>query len=613
MMPQSANTRRRSSSALLFGALMSAFMLVAGFGCKKVQRANGEVSRNWTPPQQDAYLGVPVAAVREAIAKRIASPAPSRVSADQWKHVKRLYSTFSNNLLWLDDKGAHQPRVSALLNAIANADSDAIRLDSFPVADLSQSLGAIDKGKATADELADADLLLSSAFVAYGESMLTGQTNPAGLAQNWHISTREERVDSALTLTLREDDFGAGLVRMRPQDPGYDSLRVEFVRFRDLVSRGTWDSVPAGRQLKPGDSDSPSRLAALRARLSAEGYLSDSSATSSAVAAEPDSTADSAADTTKAMTKATTKRTTKAVHAQRTGPGVYDRRLAAAVADFQARHSIGVDSMLGKETVDAMNVPATYRLAQVAANLERYRWMPRSLGSRYIIVNVPQFHLEAFDSGQKSLEMKVIVGQEYQDKATPVFSDSMEFVIFRPYWNITDAIAAKEIWPKVNADPGYLAANNMEVYNDHGTRRVRQLPGPKNSLGLVKFMFPNDFNIYLHDTPNGELFKKDVRAFSHGCIRLEKPAELAQWVLGWDADRVQQAMHDGPDNRQVNLPKKIPVYIVYFTTFVRGGQLNFGNDLYDRDSKLVQQVQDVAVQSPETAKALASLRDLAKG
>ena len=611
MMLQSANTRRRSSSALLFGALMSASLLVAGFGCKKVQRANGEVSRNWTPPQQDVYLGVPAAAVRAAIEKRIALPAPSRVSADQWKHVNRLYSTFSNDLLWLDDKGAHQPRVSALLNAIANADSDAIRLDSFPVADLSRSLAAIDKGKPTADELADADLLLSSAFVAYGESMLTGQMNPAQLAQDWHISAREERVDSALTLTLREDDFGAGLVRMRPQDPGYDSLRVEFVRFRDLVSRGTWDSVPTGRQLKPGDSDSPARLAALRARLSAEGYLSDSSAAPSAVAAAPDSAADTTTATT-AATKAATKRTAKALHAQRSGPGIYDRRLAGAVADFQARHSIGVDSMLGKETVDAMNVPATYRLAQVAANLERYRWMPRSLGSRYIIVNVPQFHLEAFDSGQKSLEMKVIVGQEYQDKATPVFSDSMEFVIFRPYWNITDAIAAKEIWPKVNADPGYLAANNMEVYNDHGTRRVRQLPGPKNSLGLVKFMFPNDFNIYLHDTPNGELFKKDVRAFSHGCIRLEKPAELAQWVLGWDADRVQHAMHDGPDNRQVNLPKKIPVYIVYFTTYVRGGQLYFGNDLYDRDSKLVQQVQDVAVQSAETAKALASLRELAK-
>jgi L,D-transpeptidase YcbB len=268
--------------------------------------------------------------------------------------------------------------------------------------------------------------------------------------------------------------------------------------------------------------------------------------------------------------------------------------------------------MLGKETIDALNVPASYRLAQIAANLERYRWMPRALGQRYIIVNVPQFHLEAFDSGQKALEMKVIVGQEYEDKATPVFSDSMEFVIFRPYWNVTDEIAAKEIWPKEQSSPGYLAAQNMEVYNDHGKRRIRQLPGPKNSLGLVKFMFPNDFNIYLHDTPFGELFKKDVRAFSHGCIRLEKPAELAQWALGWPADKVQEAMQKGANNRQVTLPKKIPVYIVYFTTYARDGKLYFGNDLYDRDSKLIELVADVATISPETAQALAALRELGK-
>jgi murein L,D-transpeptidase YcbB/YkuD len=151
----------------------------------------------------------------------------------------------------------------------------------------------------------------------------------------------------------------------------------------------------------------------------------------------------------------------------------------------------------------------------------------------------------------------------------------------------------------------------MQIYDDHGRRAVRQLPGPKNSLGLVKFMFPNDFNIYLHDTPNDELFKKDVRAFSHGCFRLEKPAELAQWVLGWPADRVETAMNDGPNNHTVNLPRKIPVYIVYFTTFVRDGQLNFGNDLYDRDSKLVEQMRDVATQSPQTVQALAALRQLA--
>jgi murein L,D-transpeptidase YcbB/YkuD len=151
----------------------------------------------------------------------------------------------------------------------------------------------------------------------------------------------------------------------------------------------------------------------------------------------------------------------------------------------------------------------------------------------------------------------------------------------------------------------------MEVYNDHGREAVRQRPGPKNALGYVKFMFPNDFNIYLHDTPNHELFKKDVRAFSHGCIRLEKPAELAQWVLGWTPDRVEGAMH-GTDNHEVNLPSKIPVYIVYFTTYVDGGRIFYGNDLYDRDSKLVKQIADSAVPSPETIQAQGALREMAK-
>jgi murein L,D-transpeptidase YcbB/YkuD len=150
----------------------------------------------------------------------------------------------------------------------------------------------------------------------------------------------------------------------------------------------------------------------------------------------------------------------------------------------------------------------------------------------------------------------------------------------------------------------------MEVYNDHGRQAVRQRPGGKNALGLVKFLFPNDFNIYLHDTPNHELFNKDVRAFSHGCIRLEKPAELAQWVLGWDAAKVDAAMH-GQDNRQINLPKKIPVYIVYFTAFVQDGHINFGNDLYDRDSKLLQEMK-AATLTPETQQAQQALRSLAK-
>src|SRR5439155_13990151 len=208
----------------------------------------------------------------------------------------------------------------------------------------------------------------------------------------------------------------------------------------------------------------------------------------------------------------------------------YDRGLATAVAQFQQGHGINVDSALGQETIDAINVPASYRLGEIAANMERYRWLPRSFGSRYIFVNVPAFRLEAYDSGQKVLEMKVIVGQDYADKATPVFADSMEYVVFRPYWNVPPTIAAKEIFPKISS--GYLAANDMETYQEGGETRIRQRPGPKNALGYIKFLFPNDFDIYFHDTPNHELFNKDVRAFSHGCIRLEHPEQLGQYALG---------------------------------------------------------------------------------
>jgi murein L,D-transpeptidase YcbB/YkuD len=539
--------------------------------CKKGGEAGGEVSRNWLPPEQESFMGVPAAEVKAALQARLAGKAPAPMPEDEWKHVKRLYNTFNQTLLWLDDKGVEQPRVKALLNMLAAADSEALHVDFYPLTDLSRALAAVDGKRPTAAQLADADVLLSTAFTAYGEHMLTGQHKPKELGQAWHINPQEERVDSALALTLREDDFAAGLVRMRPQDPGYDSLRIALGQYRELAAKGGWQPVPAGKALKRGDTDSPTRLAALRARLAVEGYTT------------PDT-----------MAK----------------PTVFDRDLAGAIAAFQARHGIVVDSILGEETFESLNVPVEYRVAQIGANLERYRWMPRAMGQRYIFVNVPQFKLTAFDSGQTSLEMKVIVGKDYADRATPVFSDSMEYVVFRPYWNVTPDIAAKEIFPKEATNPGYIASQDMEVYNDHGRRAVRQRPGPKNSLGLVKFIFPNDFNIYLHDTPNDNLFDKDIRAFSHGCIRLEKPNELAQWVLGWSADRVQAATQ-GANNRQINLPKKIPVYIVYFTTMVENGQVVFGNDLYDRDSKLVLETRDAALSTPEIVEAQRVLREMA--
>jgi len=359
-------------------------------------------------------------------------------------------------------------------------------------------------------------------------------------------------------------------------------LSRELQRFRQIVAKGGWQRIPETKIVKPGESANPAVLAAVRSRLTTEGIIP---ATGPATASMfPQQTGAAASSS------------------------VYDASLAGAVALYQSRHAINVDSALGKETIESMNVPAAFRLGEIAANMERFRWLPRSFGSRYIFVNVPAFKLEAYDAGQKSFEMKVIVGQEYEDRATPVFADSMETVVFRPYWNVTPDIARKEIFPKGQAD---WEGENMETYREGGALRIRQRPGPKNALGFVKFLFPNDYNIYLHDTPNRELFDKDVRAFSHGCIRVEKPDQLAQWALGWDANKVTEWMQNPPDNRSVKVPKKIPVYIAYFTAYINNNQLYFGNDLYSRDDKLVPAVMPGAMPSKEIVDAVQALRRIA--
>jgi murein L,D-transpeptidase YcbB/YkuD len=557
----------------------------------QTQEAEGDIGRGgWSPASLTEVKGIPIATLRTAVQQRLGQKAPTNVGDEAWQHTKRLYTRFQQSPIWFEKGGLDKDRAEALTNALLNATSDGLRIDDYPLAELARAVTAVRASKQpTAEQIASADVVLTAAYASLGEDLLVGQVDPKTVGQSWHIDVRDENVDSALVRTLVKQPLDKAINAMRPNDEEYAALQKELVRFRDLVSKGGWKAIPAGKALKRGQSDSPERIAALRARLAAEG-ISVPEASSSAASASSQS--GKSASRPSASTGA-----------------AFDEGFAAAVAQFQARHGINVDSALGKETLDALNVPAEYRLGQIAANLERHRWLPRALGTRYIYVNVPAFQLQAFDKGEPVLDMKVIVGQEYEDKATPVFSDSMEAVVFRPYWNVTPDIQAKEIEPKLASDPGYLAANDMEYWNDGGARRIRQRPGPKNSLGFVKFLFPNDFNIYLHDTPNHELFDKDVRAFSHGCIRVEKPAELAQWVLGWDASKVDQAMREGPDNRSVKLPTKIPVYIIYSTAYLRDGQLYFGNDLYHRDDALVKALANGALESP---RAMAELEELKK-
>jgi murein L,D-transpeptidase YcbB/YkuD len=561
--------------------------LAAVFAIAACSRDNGAEVRQpeseapWAPARLTSVRGVPATDIETALRAALAGKPPEKIDDDQWAHTRNLYKAYADQPLWLSTDGLHEDRAFALANSILQAEQDGMRMDAYPVGAIAQAMAALtDKSKTpTAAQLAETDVILTAAYAALGEDYLTGQIDPRSVAQAWHIDPQEENVDSALVRSMRNAALDKGIAAMRPPNPEYAALRKELDRYQKIVAAGGWPSVPRGEPIKPGEPMSADRVAALKQRLAIEGLLPREGG----AAATPASQSSSA---------------------------VFDRSLAGAVAQFQARHGIVVDSMIGKETFDALNKPAAYRAAQIAANLERMRWLPRTFGSRFILVNVSAFHLEAWNNGQKELEMRVIVGEDYEDKATPVFSDSMETVVFRPYWNVTDDIASKELFPKINANPGYLAQNNYELYQEGGKTRIRQKPGEENSLGLVKFLFPNDFNIYLHDTPNRELFKEDVRAFSHGCIRVEKPTELAQWVLGWDAGRVQSAMK-GSNNQSVKVPAKLPVFITYGTAYTKDGQLYFGNDLYSRDAKMVEEFFRGAIPAPQTVQAVQALRRIA--
>jgi murein L,D-transpeptidase YcbB/YkuD len=568
------NHARRTSPAAI------AVWLCVAVACDVQSGESNEVQ--WTPSSAPVRRGVDVEAIRAAIDSVLAGTPIDPIDRDTWQHVRGLYARDSGGPFWMTSTDVDRRRARELGDVLVGSVDDALNPAELPLASAIEALERTRAREApTARDIARSDVLLTAVYVRLAEQLMVGHVDPRSVSQSWYIDPREEHVDTVLSRTLRAPRLDQAMSALRPHHDAYESLRVELERYRRLVAAGGWtDLTMKGLPLSPGDSAPAHQLDALRERLRVEGLVDGRGA---------------------------------AVGEDTTEVGSYDSALAGAIARFQARHGIVVDSALGVETLASLNVPAGYRLAQVAANLERLRWMPRALGERYILVNVPAFRLQAFDNGVEVLTMKVIVGAEYDGRSTPVFADSMESVVFRPYWNVPETIAENEIWPKAEEDQTFLARNNYEVVDGDEGPRVRQQPGPGNALGLVKFLFPNSFAIYLHDTPQGDLFEEDVRAFSHGCIRVEKPDELAQYVLGWSADSVRRLMEDDRDDRHVKVSPKIPVYIVYLTSYVRDGELYFGNDLYSRDTALVAAVRTAAVPDEQTLAQLEQLRRVASG
>jgi len=291
-------------------------------------------------------------------------------------------------------------------------------------------------------------------------------------------------------------------------------------------------------------------------------------------------------------------------------PGnTYGGALVDAVRRFQGRHGLTADGRLDSRTIAELNVPLSRRVRQMQLTLERWRWLPTEYQHSPVIANIPEFRLRAYDDQFHTMvTMNVVVGKAYRHE-TPIFTSNMRYVVFRPYWQVPPSIAEREILPAIEKKPGYLERENLEFVDRkdnpvagetigdslaqqvrRGELFIRQKPGPKNSLGLLKFMFPNEFDVYMHDTPATELFAKSERDFSHGCIRLERPADLAAWVLrdnpGWTADRIRSTM-EGERTEQINLTHPIPVLIVYATVIVlEDGLVHFYNDIYGHDADL---------------------------
>jgi L,D-transpeptidase YcbB len=394
-------------------------------------------------------------------------------------------------------------------------------------------------------ERAELDLLLTDAFLTAAHDLVQGRVPPRAVHPGWTTQGRSADLPAVLSLALLRGRVGESLIGLRPPTAQYGRLRQALARYRQIEAQGAWSPLPGRAVLRPGASGG--EVPALRTRLSAE-------------AAVP-ATADSAR---------------------------YDSVLVEAVRRFQRSNGITADAVVGPTTRAALNVAATRRVQQLRASLERERWLPPSLGRRYVAVYIPEFQLLGVDSGRVALESRVVAGKEGWH--TPIFSASMRTVIFNPYWNIPPSILGKEVLPRQRRDPSYFSREGIEEVRDGAGVRYRQVPGPRNPLGQVKLIFPNSYNVYLHDTSSRSLFARDERAFSHGCVRVEKPMELAAFALaetpGWARDSAAAAA-ERTRERPVALAEPLPVYIFYRTAWVDDtGEVQFRRDLYQLDAPL---------------------------
>jgi murein L,D-transpeptidase YcbB/YkuD len=491
---------------------------------------------------------------------------------DDRKNAQKVYEAIQYLPAWVRD-GQATPQALAVISAIENSQQKGLNPEDYDASHWPERMAALKAAPGNADTVAQFDAALTVNAMRYLSNLRIGRVNPKPL--EFGIDLDQKHYDMPQFLVqkvLTGSNLGDVLNKVEPQYLGYQRTETVLRTYLALAAQDHSQPLPdVPKTVKIGDAYSG--VQQLRERLRLLGDLPPS--------AVPDP-------------NATT----------------YDQQLVEGVKHFQVRHGLKSEGRLDKETIAQLNIPLSIRVIQLEDSLERWRWLPADYPQLPVAVNIPGFKLRVFsDDHTIALRMNVVVGKALNHQ-TPVFAKEMKYIIFRPYWNLPLDITRAEIVPKLQRDPRYLARKGFEATDQNGQIvaagavsqamlaeiksgriLIRQKPGPRNALGLIKFMFPNEFDIYLHSTPAPELFDQSRRDFSHGCIRVEEPAVLAAWLLQdqpkWTLEDIKAAMQSGPDNHQVNLTRPVPVVIVYLTAIVEeNGEVYFYNDIYGLDGAL---------------------------
>jgi murein L,D-transpeptidase YcbB/YkuD len=492
--------------------------------------------------------------------------------------LERLYQDVRYAPLWSRD-GIPTRQAINVTAALRAAESIGLRSADYQANDLIYLLIDLSTSRSAGDEQwALFDIALSTATLAYAHDAHFGRVDPRAAGLNFEIQRARLDLPSVIAGVSRSGDAASVLRDLEPPFTHYDLLKRALPLYRELALDPDLTRLPAlpARSVRRGEAyEGAPRL---RTLLHAVGDLPRAAAGSEIASST-----------------------------------LLDQELADALMRFQSRHGLHVDGALGRRTYAALTTPMSQRVAQIEATLERWRWLPPRLDSPPIVVNIPQFRLFAFrtvqDIESQMLAMDVIVGKSYPTTRTPVFFADMKYIVLRPYWDVPYSLMVKELLPSILGNPDYLASQRFEIVEGwgdgatpmlatpenlnalaRGKLRLRQLPGPDNALGLVKFMMPNMYSVYLHGTPAQSLFERSTRTFSHGCIRVADPLALAEHVLredpAWTRERIHEGMN-GAGPLQINLRHPIRVFVVYGTAIAtENGSVLFFDDVYGHDARL---------------------------